>query len=117
MKEEIDLLKKKCDRTEKLLEKSEFERESSSKYVESFREQVSQLHEKLALERKKNENIEKDEPEKEDRGLSILSYLQLMEFPDHSTLREFKPPRRRIAGLDNESKFTDGYRGWEAMQM
>ena len=68
--EELESLKKKFERTEKLLEKAEFERDSSSKYVESFREQVSQLHEKLAAERKKNENVEKLVQEKgEDKGL------------------------------------------------
>ena len=66
---ELELLKKKFERTEKLLEKAEFERDSSSKYVESFREQVSQLHEKLAAEKKKNENVKNHE--QEERGLSI----------------------------------------------
>ena len=71
------------ERTEKLLEKAEFERDSSSKYVESFREQVSQLHEKLATERKKNENLEKHVEEKdEDKGLSIkfINFNYLKEF-------------------------------------
>lgn len=58
LKDELELLKKKFERTEKLLEKAEFERDSSSKYVESFREQISQLHGKLDIERKKNEKFE-----------------------------------------------------------
>ena len=65
--EELESLKKKIEKTEKLLEKAVFERDSSSKYVQSFREQVSQLHEKLAAERKKNESQEKHVDKKEEK--------------------------------------------------
>ena len=71
--EELESLKKKIEKTEKLLEKAVFERDSSSKYVESFREQVSQLHEKLAAERKKNENQEKHVEKKEKEDVSTTS--------------------------------------------
>ena len=85
--EELESLKKKFERTEKLLEKAVFERDSSSKYVESFREQVSQLHEKLAAERKKNKNHERHfEQKQEDQGLLAV----VCEIGPHFNINVFK---------------------------
>lgn len=56
---EMEQLKKKFEITEKRLEKAEFERNTSVKYVDSVREQIRQLHEKLTVEKTKNEDLEK----------------------------------------------------------
>lgn len=56
--QELEDLKQQLEKTNKQLKKAEFERDSSTKYVDSFREQVSELHKKLDAEKKKNATLE-----------------------------------------------------------
>lgn len=58
LKQEVEELKTTLQKTDKQLKKAEFERDSSTKYVESFREQVSELHKKLDAEKKRNASLE-----------------------------------------------------------